>query len=102
VRDVLDRTMTAAEIDWELAPAPWPSERPALELAREALPALDDPLAVGIIGQLTVVIHDLREELAAKNELLSEALTFATAKAHQAINARRRLAESFQQQRRAR
>jgi hypothetical protein len=48
-----------------------------LDVAIEALPAIEDDLGANVIEQMAVTITDLREELAAVRATLSAALTHA-------------------------
>jgi hypothetical protein len=56
------------------APVPWPSWRPVLALAVEALPAIDDGLMADVVEHLAVALVDRDEELHAVRAVLSAAL----------------------------
>lgn len=97
---VLFKMPPADEIfDRLLAPAPWPSSRPALDVAIEALPAIEDDIARDSIAHLAHAIADLRDELAAVRATLSAALAHAHAQHVEITLLRQRLADMHETRR---
>lgn len=97
------REQTAGDIRWTLDGAsPWPASRPVVTLALDALPIVEDDLARDVITRMATTIADLGAELRAVREVLSEAMTYATAQQRQAMHARQRLAERLHDERRTR
>jgi small ligand-binding sensory domain FIST len=77
-----------------IAPAPWVSSRPALDVAIEALPAIEDDIARDIIAHLGHAIVNVRDELAALRATLSAALTHAHGQHVEIMRLRQRLADT--------
>ena len=75
------------------ARAPWPSSQPVLDVALEALPAIEDDIARDIIAHLAQAIADLRNELAAVRPILSAALTHAHLQHIEIMRLRQRLVD---------
>jgi hypothetical protein len=94
------RLLRVDDLNWELAPAPWPNSRPVVEVALDALRVIEDELARRVIAQLASTIVDQNEELAAVRAVSSASLTFSAAQLGQATNARRRLGERLAEERR--
>ncbi len=75
-----------------LAPAPWPSSRPVLNLATELLPIIEDAIASDAIELLALSLVERDDELGAVRLVVSEALTLAHQQHAEVLRLQRRLA----------
>ncbi len=64
-------------IRWTSSPVPWPSARPVLDVAIEALPFVESDFDADLIEHLALGIEDLHDERRAVRAVLSEALALA-------------------------
>ena len=71
---------TADEIfGQQLAPPPWLSSRPLLDLVVSVLPLIDDDLAADLLEQLALALVDRDDEVRGVRAVLSSALVLAHA-----------------------
>ena len=84
--------ISAIDIRWTLAPAPWPSSSPALALAIELLPIVERDIEADLIEILARTLGDRGEELLAVRSILAAALMRAHAQHIEIVRLRRRLA----------
>ena len=69
--------LTADQICWDLAPAPWPSSNTVLKLVSQVLPETQDKAAVDLIEQLALLVVERDEQVRSIRGVLSAALGLA-------------------------
>ena len=97
-----DQPFTAADTDWQPAPAPWLSSRPVLALVVEVLPTIDDDLTADLLEYVALALVERDDELRAVRAVLSPALTLAHTQHIEILRLRRRLAHLLDARRRER
>ncbi len=88
----LTAPFTAADTDWQLAPAPWPSSRPVFALVAEVLPTVEDDLAAELIECLALALADRNDEVQAVRAVLSSVLALSHTQQVEDVRLRRRVA----------
>ena len=67
----LPRELTAAEVTWDMAPAPWTPTTKLLQRTTKLLPTITDPIAAVLIELLAEALVSKTDELAAVRETQS-------------------------------
>ena len=97
-----DQAFTAADTNWQPAPALWLSSRPALSLIAEVLPTVEDDLTADLLEYATLALADRDDEVRAIRAVLSSALTLTHTQHVEILRLRRRLADLLDARRRER
>ena len=85
---------TADEIfGQQLAPPPWLSSRPLLDLVVSVLPLSEDDLAADLLEQLALALVDQDDEIRAVRAVLSSALAMSHTQHVEILRLRRRLVD---------
>ena len=92
--------LRAAEIRWDLAPAPWLSSARVRSVAVKVLPTVEDDIAADVIEQQALALVDRDEELKSLRTVLSVALDLLHASQARTARLRKRVAELLQARRR--
>jgi len=85
-----DRAFTAADTDWQPAPAPWSSSRPIFSLVAEVLPTIEDGLTADLLEYVALTLADRDDELRAERAVQSSALTLLHTLQAENVRLRRR------------
>ena len=86
--------LTADEIfGQQLAPTPWLSSRPLLDLVVSVLPLSEDDLAADLLEQLALALVDQDDEIRAVRAVLSSALAMSHTQHVEILRLRRRLVD---------
>ena len=85
--------LTADQICWDLAPAPWPSSNTVLKLVSQVLPETQDKAAVDLIEQLALLVVERDEQVRSIRGVLSAALGLAHDQRLECLRLKTRLIE---------
>ena len=85
--------LTASEITWYPALAPWLPSRPVFALVVEVLPTVEDDLTAELLEYVALALADRDDEVRAIQAVLSSALALSHAQQAEIIRLRRRLAD---------
>jgi hypothetical protein len=88
--------LTAADVCWRPSGAPpWPTSADVMLVGRDALPHLDDDLAIDVVEHLVVTLVDVRDELRAVRATLSASLDLLHREQREVVRLRRRNIEQL-------
>ena len=73
-----------------IAPAPWLSSRPVIELLVEVLPTIEDGLTAALLEYVALMLADLIDQLRAVRAVLSSTLALLHTKQAENVRLRRR------------
>ena len=85
-----------------IAPAPWLSSRPVIDLVVEIFPTIEDDLTADLLEYVSLVLLDRDDEARTVRAVLSSALALSRAQQAEIVRLRRRLADLLDARRRER